>query len=204
MPLPIIHLDGEPYDQGHQHGTALRDQIGHNLDVYYDRFHVRGSSRPTRPVPARPLSAAAGRTIRTSTPCAAWPTGSGQALIDVLVLNVRYELLYYQYGVCGVGGADGCTSFAVLPPARPTVTCCSARTGTGFPGSRAPCSTPANPTACETLGFTEAGIVGGKIGLNSAGLWAGDQRADVDHGRLVAAGAAVPRPLLRDPAPAQI
>ena len=43
--------------------------------------------------------------------------GSGHDLLDLLVLNLRYELLYYQYGVCAIGGADGCTAFAVLPAA---------------------------------------------------------------------------------------
>src|SRR5438876_4720991 len=29
--LPILHLDGTPYDQGRQHGLALRERIAENL-----------------------------------------------------------------------------------------------------------------------------------------------------------------------------
>ena len=36
--LPAVNLAGEPYAQGYQHGAALREQIGHNLAVYFDRF----------------------------------------------------------------------------------------------------------------------------------------------------------------------
>ena len=46
MTLPIVHVEGEPYDQGRQHGVALRDQIGHNLEVYYDRFRREGQLAP--------------------------------------------------------------------------------------------------------------------------------------------------------------
>lgn len=38
MTLPVIQLSGVPYSQGVQHGRALRDRIGHNLAVYFDRF----------------------------------------------------------------------------------------------------------------------------------------------------------------------
>src|SRR5436305_733193 len=36
--LPVVRLTGDPFEQGQQHGLALREQIGRNLDVYYDRF----------------------------------------------------------------------------------------------------------------------------------------------------------------------
>ena len=115
--LPVVNVEGEPYAQGHQHGVALRDQIGHNLAVYYDRFQ--------REVQLGPEEARA-RAARYQPLLDGGPyfdalrgmaAGSGHSLLDLLVLNVRYELLYYQYGVCGVSGPDGCTAFAVLPPA---------------------------------------------------------------------------------------
>ncbi|MFL5805078.1 MAG: hypothetical protein ACJ8CR_25455 [Roseiflexaceae bacterium] len=31
MSLPIVYLQGTPYEQGRQHGAALRERIAHNL-----------------------------------------------------------------------------------------------------------------------------------------------------------------------------
>ena len=61
MTLPVVHLEGTPFDQGRQHGAALREQIAHNLAVYYDRFLREGQLARRRGAPARrALPAAAG------------------------------------------------------------------------------------------------------------------------------------------------
>jgi isopenicillin-N N-acyltransferase-like protein len=170
MVLPVVHVDGEPYEQGRQHGIALRDRIGHNLEVYFDRFLREGQleadearSRAAQYIPllnGHPyLDALLGIAA-----------GSGQTLIDVLALNVRYELLYYQYGVCGISGADGCTAFAVLPEASANGHLLLGQNWDWIPEVEGAVLHTRDPDGLETLSFTEAGIVGGKIGLNSAGL----------------------------------
>jgi isopenicillin-N N-acyltransferase like protein len=168
--LPVVHVEGEPYDQGRQHGVALRDQIGHNLDVYYDRFQ--------REVQLTPEEARARAAVYTPLldggpyfdALRGMALGSGHSLLDLLVLNVRYELLYYQYGVCGIGGPDGCTSFAVLPPASANGHLLLGQNWDWIPQVRGAVVHTQEPDGLETLSFTEAGIVGGKIGLNSVGL----------------------------------
>ena len=92
------------------------------------------------------------------------------ASLDLLVLNLRYELLYYQYGVCAVGGADGCTSFALLPDASANGHLLLGQNWDWIPGVKGAFLHTREADGLETLGFTEAGIVGAKIGLNSAGL----------------------------------
>jgi isopenicillin-N N-acyltransferase like protein len=168
--LPVVHLEGEPYDQGRQHGIALRDRIACNLDVYYDRFQREGQldrhEARARASQFRPL-------LEDHPYFAAllgMAAGSGQDLLDLLVLNVRYELLYYQYGVCAVGGADGCTSFAVLPAASANGHLLLGQNWDWIPQVKGAVLHTREPDGLETLSFTEAGIVGGKIGLNSAGL----------------------------------
>ena len=162
----MVALEGDPFHQGLQHGTALRDQIAHNLAVYYDRFlsegHLEAPEVRRRAAHFLPLLEAypdyfdAMRGIAES---------SGQALIDVVMLNVRYELLYYQYSVLPVGGPDGCTSFALLPDSTTSGHVLIGENWDWIPEVQgAVLRTP------DTLSFTEAGIVGGKIGLNSAGL----------------------------------
>src|SRR5215471_5205288 len=98
--LPLVELAGGPFDQGRQHGTALREQIAQNLALYYDRFqregHLDADEVRRRAAHLQPV-------LET------FPTyfdairgvadGAAQALIDVVMLNVRYELLYFQYSV---------------------------------------------------------------------------------------------------------
>jgi isopenicillin-N N-acyltransferase-like protein len=170
--LPVVQLDGEPLDQGRQHGLALRDQIAHNVAVYYDRFAQEGQlapdlvrSRTARYLPVLEDHVAYYDVVRGIAET------SGVELIDVVMLNVRYELLYYQYSVLPVGGPDGCTSFALLPEATAAGHLLMGENWDWIPEIQgALLHTRWLASGFETLSFTEAGIVGGKIGLNSAGL----------------------------------
>jgi isopenicillin-N N-acyltransferase-like protein len=166
MSLPLVELDGSAFDQGQQHGAALRAQIAHNLDVYYDRFLREGHletdevrRRASRLVPLLETDSDYFDALRGVAKAA------DQALIDIAMLNVRYELLYYQYSVLPVGGPDGCTAFALLPEATTNGHLLIGENWDWIPEVQgAVLQTP------DTLSFTEAGIVGGKIGLNSSGI----------------------------------
>jgi len=83
----------------------------------------------------------------------------------VVMLNVRYELLYFQYSVLPVGGPDGGTSFALLPEATTSGHLLIGENWDWIPEVQG-----AVLRTDQTLSFTEAGIVGGKIGLNAAGV----------------------------------
>jgi isopenicillin-N N-acyltransferase-like protein len=170
MTLPFVRVNGEPYDQGRQHGLALREQIAHNLDVYFDRFLREGqlAAAEARTRAARYIQVLDGHPYFDA--LRGMAAGSGHELLDLLVLNVRYELLYYQYGVCAVGGADGCTSFAVLPTSSANGHLLLGQNWDWIPDVKGAVVHSRELDGLETLSFTEAGIVGGKIGLNSAGL----------------------------------
>lgn len=170
MTLPVVHVDGEPFDQGRQHGVALGEQIAHNLDVYFDRFWREGQLKPgeARSRAERFLPLLEGHPYADALRGLA--EGAEQELIDVLVLNMRYELLYYQYSVLPVGEPDGCTSFGVLPEAAANGHLLLGENWDWIPEVLGAVLHTREPDGLETLSFTEAGIVGGKIGLNSAGL----------------------------------
>jgi len=171
--LPVLHLDGDAYDQGRQHGLALRDQIAENLGVYFERFALEGHLPPDE---AR-QRAAGYATVLDGHPYLdalhGLADGSGHAFGDLLALNVRYELLYYQFGVCGVGLPDGCTAFALLPEATASGHLLLGQNWDWIPSVRGAVVHTRDDDGFETLGFTEAGIIGTKIGLNSAGLGLG-------------------------------
>jgi isopenicillin-N N-acyltransferase-like protein len=166
--LPLLHLDGTPYEQGLQHGRALRDLIAENLAVYFDRFEREGKLQPAEareranryvPVLEEHAYFEAMRGVAD---------GSGVPFQDIVVLNMRYELLYFQYGVNAL--VDGCTSFAVLPRASLNGHLLLGQNWDWIPEVRGAVLHTRDADGLETLGFTEAGIVGGKIGLNSVGL----------------------------------
>lgn len=168
--LPVVYLDGEAIDQGRQHGLSLRDQIAHNLEVYFDRFQTEARLSPAE---VRERAAQYLPLLREYADYFASMEGiaetSGQDLLDVAVLNMRYELLYYQYSILPVSGPDGCTSFGLQPAATADHHLLLGENWDWIP-EVAGAVVHTHNGDFETLSFTEAGVVGGKIGLNSAGL----------------------------------
>jgi isopenicillin-N N-acyltransferase like protein len=169
--LPLITLQGAPFDQGRQHGLALKAQVERNIEVYYDRFrreaHLDTSEVRRRASVFVPLLQQYPEYFETMRGVV---ETSRQDLVDVVMLNMRYELLYYQYSVLPVGGPDGCTSFALLPAATSEGHLLIGENWDWIPEVQGAIVQTRDDNGLETLSFTEAGIVGGKIGLNSLGL----------------------------------
>lgn len=172
MSLPLVHLTGTPYEQGLQHGAALRAQIAHNLGVYFARFEreIKLSRAETLARAGRYAAAIAAQSPAYHAGMRGVAEGSGFSLAEIAALNVRYELFYHQYGVQAMGGADGCTAFALLPAATADGQLWIGENWDWIVGIRGAVLHTREPDGLETLAFSEAGIVGGKIGLNSAGL----------------------------------
>lgn len=172
MSLPLLHLSGTPYEQGRVHGRELRERIAHNLAVYFDRF-AREAQLPRAETLAR--AARYREAIAAGHPAyfaglRGVADGAGRDLDEIVALNVRYELLYYQFGALALARHDGCTSFAVTPDASADGHLLLGENWDWIPQVRGAVLHTVEPDGLETLAFTEAGIVGGKIGLNSAGL----------------------------------
>jgi isopenicillin-N N-acyltransferase-like protein len=170
MTLPLLHLRGSPYEQGCQHGEALRDRIAHNLALYFTRFagEVRLDRSEVLARAARYLSAIEARCPAYYAGMRGLAAGSGQSLAELAAINVRYEILYYQFGANAM--ADGCTAFAVAPAASANGHLLIGQNWDWIPGVQGALLHTVEPDGVETLSFTEAGIFGGKIGLNSAGV----------------------------------
>lgn len=170
MSLPILHLSGTPYEQGIQHGQELKDRIAHNIRVYFERFEREGKLARSE-VLARAVQY--GQAIADQNPdyltgLRGVADGSGLDLDQLLALNVRYEILYHQFSAIAM--ADGCTSFAVLPSASADGHLLMGQNWDWIPQVRGAILHSIEPDDLEIISFTEAGIVGGKIGLNSEGL----------------------------------
>lgn len=103
------------------------------------------------------------------------------SLAEIAALNVRYEILYNGFSRTG---SDGCTSFA-LTPEKTGGPPLLGQNWDWIPGVKG--ALVATRGEMNVLGFTEAGIFGPKLGLNSAGLGLvinGLTSADDDWSRL--------------------
>ena len=173
MTFPLVRLTGTAYEQGFQHGQALQDRIAHNLQVYFDRFEREtGLSRPDVLDRARRYAAAIeGQNADYFAGMRGVAAGSGFSLDEIAALQVRYEILYYQFGKNALSeDIDGCTAFAVLPEASANGHLLVGQNWDWIPQVLGAVLHTTEADGLETLAFTEAGIVGGKIGLNSAGI----------------------------------
>jgi isopenicillin-N N-acyltransferase like protein len=169
MSLPLLRLRGSPYEQGRQQGEALRERIAHNVALYFARFagEVRLDRREVLARAERYLAAIEAHSPAYYTGMRGVADGCGRDRVELAALNVRYEILYYQFGANAM--ADGCTAIAVTPEVA------DGRLLIGqnwdwIPGVQGALLHTVESDGLETLSFTEAGIFGGKIGLNSAGL----------------------------------
>lgn len=170
MSLPLVRLEGAPYEQGVAHGEALRERIGENLAIYFARFERElGLSR------AETLARAERYAVAVERQSAAYHAGmrgiadgSGHAFAAIAALNVRYELFYDEFQERPI--PDGCTAFALLPEATAEGHLLLGENWDWVAGVRGAVLHTMEPDGLRTLAFTEAGIFGGKIGLNSAGL----------------------------------
>jgi len=172
MSLPFVRLTGSPLEQGRVHGETLRCEVRSNLEVYFRRFALEiGLARPE----VLRRAAAYAEALRVLHPAyhegmQGVAQGSGLSFAEVAALNVRYEILYDAFGKKGRGGGvDGCTSFALTPERTADGHLLLGQNWDWVPEVRG-ALLHVQEAGQEHLAFTEAGIVGGKVGLNSAGL----------------------------------
>ncbi len=175
--LPVLDLNGTPFEAGIQHGAQAAEDIAENLRIYFDRFQreahltpalVRDRAQRYLPVieTAHPAYGEAMRGVSQ---------GARVPLVDIVALNARYELLYSQYASINQAKvshlpAGGCTAFAVLPEVAADGHLYLGQNWDWFPGVRGVLLRGRAPDGFTVVAFTEAGIVGGKIGMNSVGL----------------------------------
>jgi isopenicillin-N N-acyltransferase-like protein len=180
MTLPVVELRGAPFEQGLRHGQVLKDRIGENLATYFRRF-AREAGLSREEVSRRAglyLAALEAQGPAYVANLRGVAAGSGFPLVDLAALNVRYELIYFETGRIALAEAasavpprpDGCTAFAIPPGRSASGHLLLGENWDWIPGVRGAILRTIEPDGLETVSFTEAGIVGGKIGLNSAGV----------------------------------
>ncbi len=168
--FPALSLAGEPEAIGRAYGKQAAQLIAHNLRLYEERFrHEVGLTH--REVLQR--AAWWWKRLKQNHPEYAAMVqgvaqGAGAPLLEVVALNVRYELFYSEFSRQGLRAA-ACTTWALLPQRTANGHLLMGQNWDWFPGVVG-LWLEVQQGIHKILGFTEAGIVGPKIGLNSAGL----------------------------------
>lgn len=184
MTFRLVELSGSAFEQGQQHGEALKDLIEQNLELYFYRFEKEAKLTREQTLS---MAAKVARHFEQFSP--AYSEGmrgiaaaSGRNFFEIAALNARYEILYYQYGTVGLENAgltraepqhrrpDGCTIFAALPEATAAGHLTIGQNWDWMEGVKGALLHTKHADGLETFGFTEAGIFAPKLGFNSAGL----------------------------------
>lgn len=99
--------------------------------------------------------------------------GSKTRLLEITALNVRYELMYSQFAKIGLKPSPhpgGCTAFGAVAENTVNRHVLLAQNWDWIPQVEGLFLKIRPTTGPNILCFTEAGVVGGKIGLNSEGI----------------------------------
>lgn len=170
MTLPRIDLSGSPFEQGLQHGQQLKERIAHNVGVYFHRFATETLLEPDEVLKRAQRYAPV---IKQQNPdyyagMQGIAAGSTLPFLEIVALNVRYEIIYYELGQQKLTERDGCTAFAVAPERSVNGRLRLGQNWDWIPEVQGAVLHTQESNGLETLAFTEAGIVGAKIGMNSA------------------------------------
>ncbi|TMI13522.1 peptidase C45 [Candidatus Bathyarchaeota archaeon] len=173
--LPVVTLKGPPYQIGYKHGKMARQEIEHNLDVYFRRFKTETELSYEVAIgrAAKFLAVIDKVSPEYAETMKGVAAGSGQEILDITALNVRYELMYSQFSKIGLKPMPktfGCTAFAALPIAVDNGHLMMGQNWDWIPEVKGLFLKVRNENGPDILSFTEAGVVGGKIGLNSEGV----------------------------------
>jgi isopenicillin-N N-acyltransferase like protein len=186
MTLPVVHLTGTSHAQGLMHGRELRDRIAHNREIYFERFarEVGLTAAEVHTVADRYADAVSRQNPDYYAGMQGVAEGSGFPFADIAALNLRYEILYYQFGkqaialaeakrrglVAAEPAVDGCTAFAALPEITANGHLLMGQNWDWIPEVQGAVLHTTDADGFETLAYTESGIVGAKIGFNTAGI----------------------------------
>ena len=173
--LAILKLKGTPRQIGYAHGEQAQDTIRHNLEVYFRRF--KNETKLSKDEALRRAEKYL-RVIRRTSPNYAKTMegvamGSKMRLSEITALNVRYELMYSQFAKIGLKPRPhpgGCTAFSALPSATVNRHLIMAQNWDWIPQVKGLFLKVHPDVGPDSLCFTEAGVVGGKIGINSDGI----------------------------------
>ena len=178
-PIPALTVGEHAFERGQKHGRAFQRQIADNVETYIARFEASGLQRTAAFEEARRWGAAMQRQNGDyAEEMDGIAAGAGIDCAAIHLLNARYEIAFTLFGKdartreAALAETDGCTTFGALPEA-----CAGAKTWLGqnwdwLEGihGRTLVLRIRRKQKPSLVCLTEAGIAGGKMGINEAGI----------------------------------
>ena len=177
--LEILNLGADPHERGLAHGRQFPAQIRANMETYLNRFEMAGNDRETVLRGGHDWA----RRIKDfdeeyAIEMAGVAAGAVLPLEQIAVLNARYELTYLsslsetRRNLTAADQRDGCTAFAALPEVTHDGGTLIGQNWDWLAEIRGQCFVMRvrRPDRPNFICLTQAGIVGGMIGLNESGL----------------------------------
>jgi isopenicillin-N N-acyltransferase-like protein len=182
--IPLLTTAGAAHACGRAHGRRFAREIADNIATYLRRFAASGLARDAAFAEARrwrtaieALSPGYGEEMRGIA------EGSDQSEDAIALLNARYELAFTLFGQearqQGVAkgelldvGPDGCTTFGLLPEATADRHTWLGQNWDWLAGvhGRTFVLRARRKNGPSFICLTEAGIAGGKMGVNECGI----------------------------------
>ncbi len=177
--LEVLNLGADPHERGLVHGRHFPEKIRENVEIYLRRFELAGNDREVVLAGGHDWA----RRIKAFdkeyfTEMAGVAEGADLPIEQIAVLNARYELTYLSSmsevagGLSAADEAQGCTAFAALPEVTHDGGTLIGQNWDWLAPIRGQCFVMRveRPDRPNFVCLTQAGIVGGMIGLNEAGL----------------------------------
>lgn len=174
-PLRGLELTGTPHERGVKHGEEFADEIEKNLEIYLDVFEYKGSDRDTVYEQAEefvPLIEDENEEYAEEMRGVA--EGSGLSIEDITILNARYEVMYSAFKEAAdeinEDNPDACTAYGIRNSLSDNGHTYVGQNWDWMPGLETFVMDVRRDDGPDHVAMTEAGIVGGKIGVNEEGL----------------------------------
>lgn len=173
--LEFVTLSGGPHDRGVKHGDRFAAEIEANVNRYLDKFaHYDISAERARELAGEFISLIDETAPAYAAEMHGIADGSGVPLEDISLLNARYEITYGAYADAADNTSphktNGCTSFGLRRPATDDEGPYIGQNWDWIPDVDVFIMGVKQSDAPNHIALTEAGIVGGKIGVNEHGI----------------------------------
>jgi len=190
--LPVLDLGDDPFERGLIHGRELAPMISENIDTYLARFAAGGlDSAEARREGRAWVEVIAGHNAEYSEEMCGVAEGAELPLDDIAMLNARYEITFGLFGrearandlATIADDADGCSTFGALPEATANGHTIIGQNWDWLAGVHGHCAVLRirRNSGANLICYTEAGIVGGKMGVNEHGIGLVENGLVSDH-----------------------
>jgi isopenicillin-N N-acyltransferase-like protein len=177
--IPLLTTDGDAHARGLAHGHRFAREVADNVETYLRRFAASGLGRDQAYAEAEQWLAAIGaQSASYAEEMHGIAEGSGQSEATIALLNARYELAFTLLGQEATKGElmevgpDGCTTFGLEPEVTADRHAWLGQNWDWLEGvhGRTFVLHARRKAKPSFVCLTEAGIAGGKMGVNECGI----------------------------------